>query len=152
MARRVTLTPEAKAARKWAESAPDEWLACRSRNRHMLPEPAELADRDDMSIEYSQREGVYLLVRYCTSCGGRAETLVQSGTGYLTSVTKFTPPDGYKFTGGNGYPMDRDGRGQVRLVSIERGIERQRDKAALAAKRSRASGKIPAPRFTEPAS
>lgn len=134
-----TLTSEARAARKWAQQAPDEHLRCRVRRRHDFPDPMDLGtDYEHIRIAPPApgRQGVYTLELVCRSCGRQATQVIQKGTGYLENVTRLgPPPEGYAFTGGNGYAMDKDGLGQCRLEEIRRGIERAEEAAKLAAKR-----------------
>lgn len=132
-----TLTSEVRAARKWAQKAPDGYLRCRTRRRHDFPDAMDLgSDPEHIRIKPPEpgRQGVYALDLTCRSCGARGLQVIQRGTGYLDNVTRVIPPPDYKFTGGNGYAMDKGGIGQCRLEEIRRGMERSEEAAKLDAK------------------
>lgn len=127
------LSAEAKAARAYAQAAPDGWLACRTRRRHWLLPPTELGNSDKVSLRYDPKEHIYQMEYVCLDCGGTGEQQVDSRTGFLKSKIKFTPPEGYKFLGGEGYPMSQEGIGQCRLEQFTRGLERQAGRSRPAA-------------------
>jgi hypothetical protein len=129
------MSASTRAARAYARNAPDGWLACRGRHRHNLAAPTELGTSDKVELKYDRAEHVYQMIYYCLDCGGKGVQEIDSRSGVLASRIRFTPPPGYKFTGGEGFPMDQAGIGQVRLEQIRRGLERQEEARQRAAKR-----------------
>lgn len=98
----------------WAESLPARFVVCRDLGHRWKTE----------SARYAEKARTFERALRCTRCSTvRIQSL--NGRGYIEE-SRYVYPDGYARPHGSGY-FDIDARATLRLVSIERDVERTAD-------------------------
>jgi hypothetical protein len=68
-------------------------------------------------------QGSWQIETSCIRCGAEAKFLIDKRTGIPQVTGRVKLPEGYAFSDGSGYPMDRFARGIARLELTRRALE-----------------------------